>query len=150
MEKINRKLFIIIGVLVIIVLGLGAAAVVAVIAHANASDTSTAGATPTVTASALSTGTTATKPKSRRIVGTIQSINGQAIVIVPGKGGKKPVTVMLTSTTKYKTSTGKASPGDLQVGQAVQVTATLNSSNGELDATRIVIQTASATPAATP
>ncbi len=144
MKTINNKLLIIIGVLIVVVLGLGAAAVVAVMAHASASNTST---TITPTASVASTGTT--KPKSRKITGTIQSINGQSIVVMPDKG-KKPVTIMLTATTKYKTSTGKAALSDLKVGETVQVNATLDSQTGELDAIRVTIETASATPTATP
>lgn len=146
MKTTNNRLLIIIGVLVVVLLGLGAATVVAVMAHANSSNTS-ATITPTVTASASSTGTT--KAKTRHVTGVIQSISGQSIVVMPSKG-KKPVTITLTSTTKYKTSTGKAALSDLKVGETVQVNATLDSQTGELDGTRVTIQTASATPTATP
>lgn len=146
MKTTNHKLLIIIGVLVIVLLGLSAATVVAVMARANASNTSD-NVTPTVTASASSTVTT--KAKARRVTGVIQSINGQSIVVMPSKG-KKPVTITLTATTKYKTSTGKAAISDLKVGETVQVNATNDAQTGELDAIRITIQATSATPTATP
>jgi Domain of unknown function (DUF5666) len=147
MKTSNNKLLIIIGVLVMILLVLGAATVVTVIQRANANTTATI--TPTIGASTSPTSTT--KAKSRHITGVIQSINAQSIVIDPSKGTKKkPITVMLTPTTSYKTSSGAASLSDLKVGKTVQVNATLDAQTGELDATRVTIQPASATPTSTP
>jgi hypothetical protein len=115
MNTPNNKLLIIIGVLVMILLVLGAATVVTVIQRANASTTSASNITPTVGASTSPTSTT--KAKSRHITGVIESINAQSIVIDPSKGTKKPITVMLTPTTKYKTTSGAASLSDLKVAR---------------------------------
>lgn len=148
MKKTNRILLIIIGVLVVIMCVLVGAVAVTVI-HANQDSASTAGMTPTVPGSTSPSATA--KSAARRVTGIIQSINGQSMVIAPARGNSnRRITIMLTSTTRYRTSTGKASQNDLQVGQKVLVDGTLDSQTGELDAIRVLIQTVSATPSATP
>lgn len=148
MKKTSKLLLIIIGVLVVILFVLVGAAVVTVI-HANSNSASTASITPTVPGSTSPSATT--KSAARRVTGIIQSINGQTMVLTAPRGNStRLITVMLTSTTRYRTSTGKASQNDLQVGQKVLVNGTLDPQTGKLDATRVLIQTVSATPTATP
>ena len=79
----------------------------------------------------------------------IQSINAQSILILP-QNKKKPVAVMLTSATKYRTTSAKAAMSDLKVGETVAVSETYDAQGGIWNATRITISPNLATPTATP
>lgn len=142
----NRRLLIIIGVLSIVLLGLVVAAIAVVIQR---SGPATASVNPTPTVASATTATVTTKPRTRRIVGVIQSINQQSFLVVP-QNKKKPVAIMLTSTTKYKTPNGQGSFSNLQVGQTVQVNASYNTQSGTWDATRVTISPVLPTPTTAP
>jgi hypothetical protein len=141
----NRRLLIIIGVLAIVLLGLVAAAIAVINQHST--PTTASSSTPTV--GVTTSGATTTKAKTRRVIGVIQSINAQSILILP-QNKKKPIAVMLTSTTKYKTTSGKASVSDLKVGQTVEVNEIYDTQSNVWNATRITISPNLATPTATP
>src|SRR5437660_8979154 len=114
-----KRLLIIIGVLFVILVGVSIYTFAVLLGPTQASPTSqrflaNATLTPAVTVTATRT------TKGRKFVGTIQSLGNQTFVITLSKGNKT-VTVNVDVSTKYTSSNGAASFGDLKVGQMVQV-----------------------------
>lgn len=108
----KNRLLILVGVLLIILIGLSV--YVFAILMPNAGQAGLSDLTPTPSA------TVVTQTKLRRVIGTIQSLSSQSLVITLTRN-KKTLTVNVTAQTKYSTPNGTASFNDLKVGQTVNV-----------------------------
>jgi uncharacterized protein DUF5666 len=110
----KNRLLILVGVLLIIFIGLSV--YIFAILMPNAGQAGLTDLTPTPSATVV----TQTQAKLRRVIGTIQSLSSQSLVITLTRN-KKTLTVNVTARTKYSTTTGTASFNDLKVGQTVNV-----------------------------
>ncbi len=108
----KNRLLILVGVLLIILIGLSV--YVFAILMPNAGQAGLTDLTPTPSA------TVVTQTKLRRVIGTIQSLSSQSLVITLTRNNKT-LTVNVTAQTKYSTPNGTASFSDLKVGQTVNV-----------------------------
>ena len=108
----KNRLLILVGVLLIILIGLSV--YVFAILMPNAGQAGLTDLTPTPSA------TVVTQTKLRSVVGVIQSLSNQSLVITLTRNSKT-LTVNVTAQTKYKTATGTGSFSDLKVGQTVNV-----------------------------
>lgn len=108
----RNRILMLAGVLLIILIGLSV--YVFAILMPNAGQAGLTDLTPTLSA------TVVTQTKLRRVIGTIQSLNGQSLVIVLTRN-KKTLTVNVTAQTRYAIANGTASFSDLKVGQTVNV-----------------------------
>lgn len=108
----RNRILMLAGVLLIILIGLSV--YVFAILMPNAGQAGLTDLTPTPSA------TVVTQTKLRRVIGTIQSLNGQSLVIVLTRN-KKTLTVNVTAQTRYAIANGTASFSDLKVGQTVNV-----------------------------
>lgn len=108
----KNRLLILVGVLLIIFIGLSV--YVFAILMPNAGQAGLTDLTPTPSA------TVVTQTKLRRVIGTIQSLSSQSLVITLTRN-KKTLTVNVTARTKYSSPNGTASFSDLKVGQTVNV-----------------------------
>ena len=108
----RNRILMLAGVLLIILIGLSV--YVFAILMPNAGQAGLTDLTPTPSA------TVVTQTKLRRVIGTIQSLNGQSLVIALTRN-KKTLTVNVTAQTRYAIANGTASFSDLKVGQTVNV-----------------------------
>ena len=108
----KNRLLILVGVLLIILIGLSV--YVFAILMPNTGQAGLTDLTPTPSA------TVVTQTKLRRVIGTIQSLSSQSLVITLTRNNKT-LTVNVTAQTKYSTPNGTASFSDLKVGQTVNV-----------------------------
>ncbi len=140
----SRRLLVI-GVVVVILLG--AAGFGAAYALSRAGQSSTANLGPVVvptpvihppsTATATGPGTGQTN-NVRGVLGVIQSLNNQTIVITMLRGNRS-VTVTVSVSTKYSTLESLASFSDLKIGQAVDAIGQFNPQAQTLIALRVIL-----------
>jgi hypothetical protein len=131
----KNRLLILVGVLLIIFIGLSV--YVFAILMPSAGQAGLTDLTPTPSATVV----TQTQAKLRRVIGTIQSLSSQSLVITLTRN-KKTLTVNVTAQTKYSTATGTASFSDLKVGQMVNVLGRSNvQDTSVITATSIVVKT---------
>lgn len=131
----RNRLLIIIGVLGIILVGLVVYTFAILLPNNNAP--SVASITPTP----VTTPTTTKTAKTRKVVGTIQSLSAQTLLVAPTHG-KKTFTVNVDESTKYTTPAGPGSFSDLKVGQSVEVKGQVDAQ----DATVILAKSITVTP----
>ncbi|GAC1620668.1 MAG: hypothetical protein NVS4B7_12690 [Ktedonobacteraceae bacterium] len=112
----------------------------------NNNSSATANITPTPVTTPTAIGKTS---KTRKVVGTIQSIGSQMLTILL-RNGKKTVTANVDSSTTYTTLTGAGTFNDLKVGQFVQVKGHIDPQDSTtILATSITVTTPKSTPTVT-
>jgi hypothetical protein len=146
---ISKRVLIIIGIVVVVVM-LGAGIGLAYAFSALSQQTSTnASLSATATAAAVPSPRAGAQNGQRRITGIIQSLNSSSFVLSVNQG-KRKITVDITAQTKFGRAGKSASLSDLQVGEAVVVVGTLDTSTLTMQATRVTISPRSGTPAPVP
>jgi hypothetical protein len=105
---------IVIGALLIILVGVSVYSFALLFPHVGQTSLSTLTATPSGTVSVKT-------DKARRVVGTIQSLGNQTLVVMSTQGSISPITVNVDTQTTFTSLTGPATFNDLKVGQTVEV-----------------------------
>ena len=137
----SKRLLIIIGVIVVIVFGVGGFGVAYALSRLDqtATTSSSVAIIPTTNPSSTNTGTgTGQANKGRSVLGVIQSLHSQTIVIATLRGNST-VNVTVSASTQYTTLDGKASFNDLKVGRTVNVIGQINTQDQALTAVRIIL-----------
>jgi Domain of unknown function (DUF5666) len=133
----SRTLLLAISVLIVVIMGFAGYGLAYALTH-NGSTTVQASPTDTPISSATTTNTSPSGPGTRRSTGTIQSINGQTLVLTLLSG--KSLTVTVTAQTSYARRNGaQAALSDLQVGQKIRVEGTFNKQDQTLTADTVQI-----------
>jgi hypothetical protein len=116
----TKRLLIIIAVLAVILVGLATYTSALLLSRTGQASVSTV--TPTPSNAPITVPTTKTN-KTRKFIGTIQSLGNQTFTLTPTKG-KKTITVNVDDQTTYTNTTANgsaASFSNLKVGQMVEV-----------------------------
>src|SRR5712692_5616194 len=100
-------LLIMIGALLIILVGVSVYTFALLFPHAGQTSLSTLTATPSGTVSVKT-------DKARRVVGTIQSLGDQTLIVMSTQGSTSPITVNVDTQTKFTSLTGRATFRDLK------------------------------------
>ena len=135
----RNRLLILVSVLLIILIGISVY-VFAILVPNAAGQSGTANLNPTATTAV------APQTKQRSVVGVIQSLSSQSLVITLTRNSKT-MTIDVTAQTKYSNaksvSTSIASFSDLKVGQTINVRGRSDpQDNTVITATSIVVKTA--------
>lgn len=142
---ISKRVLIIVGAVAVVVVGLTVFAFVFFLSQSNQSATASRASTPSVS-------TTATKTTLRACaLGTVELINTSSSSFVVAKGTKM-VTIMVDSTTVFRSHGKKATLNDLAVGDEVRVVAqgTCDKTAQSFSAQAVAIVTSVTAPAPTP
>src|SRR5712692_3963056 len=110
----RNRLLIMIGALLIILVGVSVYSFALLFPHVGQTSLSTLTATPSGTVSVKT-------DKVRGVVGTIQSLGDQTLVVMSTQGSTSPITVNVDTQTRFTSLTGPAAFSDLKVGQTVEV-----------------------------
>lgn len=143
---INKRTLIIIGIVVVVVmLGAGIGLAYAFSALSQQSTTNANMSATATAAAAVPSPNSGTKSGQRRVTGVIQSLGSSSFVLSVNQG-KRKITVAIDAQTTFRRAGKAASFRDLQVGETVVVLGTLDTSTKTMQATRVTVSPAVATP----
>ena len=146
---INKRTLIIVGIVVVVVmLGAGIGLVYAFAALSQQSTTNANLSASATAVAAVPSPSSGAKSGQRRVTGVIQSLGSSSFVLSANQG-KRKITVNVDAQTMFRRAGKAASFHDLQIGETVVVLGTLDTSTKTMQATRVTVSPAVATPTAT-